>query len=987
MNNTIIYQNSKFSFCTNKSISDIKNLLKNLDVEDTNLVRTLIFDKDCEKFKIYNKLRIHLSSSNLLILDEILRNLNKSSYSFEFVGSLFPPQPQIEEKSNYTTSLPIFNLLKITNLYVKKYKEKIIFFVDSLELLNTFILDYDIEKADTQIEVIIENLGYSHFIIRKILLVNQMCEILNKPVPEFINNFLQIYNSNGQNNMITSLQQCYQEGVDYIGLKKAITNFYNKDTYFCTLLKLPFNYFLQEFDDNLVESTTNNLLRSSLIDALIYLYNHQDKINTSKYLYITEFFNLLSKSVNSEISIEKLAKFYLNFSKDEKETAEDNFKKQLSAWFELPKLMPYALLQTYFNDEISFDENALKHGSDIVKIQSFIEKYDLLKLVGFKKSILEKNSLFLEMIDKGVQTRSAIFNYNVYITQGNWQLDIEHLFSIMGSTRDLPRTINSHFMRKMAETSKDQVSKIIYYMLLSKKTKSDLDHLTLRKDVQDITRKRFEGSLVDFVDYLYKISPTVAYYAYELFSEDFIAKMIHIIETAHDITETRAKLHEWMSEHAPENNSAYKERARTLRIDHQINRIRNQNDDNRIYVDLGKFNEWLYNDAYRDLILILSNHTQYNYILSESTQLLEFIDQVYKEFCTNKVFGISSYLGRRIRHGTFKGHTFSKVNKSLEKECSFLSEPPFVNKWNDWKQKYEIIIDDIIKNNLHIESAKKKNGLIRPTIKNDVEKMEFAKACSRDLITDYISNSGTNVLALLVEYCWRFLSIDLKHINAFLKNQKSKILELARINLFSSPNYYIEDYTLRNQRYLNKMFQSIIDEKFKMVYDWFKRPQSVAPKASISLLFSAVIQEVRDTYTNFEESSSMILNEQEDIELHGKAYLVIYDALFVILFNAAKHGKENSYIEKNAGLDKLNSKLVINVSSIIKDEHTEEYIREKITVDTMDNVEDAQIFENKSGIKKLYHLQKYDKYFKVEKIDCENRKVNITISYKVNNNV
>lgn len=27
----------------------------------------------------------------------------------------------------------------------------------------------------------------------------------------------------------------------------------------------------------------------------------------------------------------------------------------------------------------------------------------------------------------------------------------------------------------------------------------------------------------------------------------------------------------------------------------------------------------------------------------------------YSEFCSNNMFGIASYLGRRIRHGTFKG--------------------------------------------------------------------------------------------------------------------------------------------------------------------------------------------------------------------------------------------------------------------------------------------------------------------------------------------
>ena len=158
----------------------------------------------------------------------------------------------------------------------------------------------------------------------------------------------------------------------------------------------------------------------------------------------------------------------------------------------------------------------------------------------------------------------------------------------------------------------------------------------------------------------------------------------------------------------------------------------------------------------------------------------------------------------------------------------------------------------------------------------------------------------------------------------------------------------------------------------------------MAPKASLSLLFKAVIEEVRDTFPLFKDIDG---DNQFDFELFGGAYHVIYDALYVIIYNAAKHGKPTSHLEKFYTVDPSNYKIIVSVSSDIKDSDNEDYINSRLQVDQEMDIDNAQLSEDRSGIKKLYHLMKYDNNFVIEKIECSNRKVNIIFSYKVLHNV
>ncbi|HCR1869686.1 TPA: hypothetical protein ONC23_004529, partial [Enterobacter hormaechei subsp. xiangfangensis] len=127
---------------------------------------------------------------------------------------------------------------------------------------------------------------------------------------------------------------------------------------------------------------------------------------------------------------------------------------------------------------------------------------------------------------------------------------------------------------------------------------------------------KYNSDIVALCEYIYHKSVEVAEYTYEVFTEDFLARLSHVIKRTPQITETRAALHKWMGEKT--GKKAFTDRARTLLIDHQINRVRNEIDDNRIYVDGARFIEWAKDEQTQYLNTVLTNITH--------VELSDFID-------------------------------------------------------------------------------------------------------------------------------------------------------------------------------------------------------------------------------------------------------------------------------------------------------------------------------------------------------------------------
>ena len=101
----------------------------------------------------------------------------------------------------------------------------------------------------------------------------------------------------------------------------------------------------------------------------------------------------------------------------------------------------------------------------------------------------------------GSITRSSIFNYQIQYQKDNIKLDNKTLYWIMSHTQDLARTIDYELLRMVANKSNDIECKVIYYLLINKRSKNERDNHLLRKFLEKIVINNFEGDIVKFVAY------------------------------------------------------------------------------------------------------------------------------------------------------------------------------------------------------------------------------------------------------------------------------------------------------------------------------------------------------------------------------------------------------------------------------------------------------------------------------------------------------
>lgn len=953
----------------NHSNDSVIQELRRLNVRRRNQVRPILYATIKDAIPVLNRLRKSCSANELYQIDKILK-VNSGNSRPPVIPESFPQEIQVEENYHRLGRIDLVKQVSIVEILAKDNKEKLNNLIVEFARLSMKILEMDFAGADSVIGNIRDKFGFSNNLLRKTCLLHILNDQkINLPNVEDVLTRAGFARGNVISNAIV---HAYQKENSFLSIKKSILAIRNKgllNQYTRDMARMPFHPHAKNEEDltNLVQSN----LQSSLFDAVLCIGLNKLFIG-QQFPTLSSLFGLLKQHAPS---IEDVAALYLKLDKSEAE-----FYKQSSAWFEVAEIIEYRNLVDHYYDSPEstyFDLNEVVNR----RVETWLacKKFD--DLICATEIATHGSPSLTKLEKKGYVTRSAGFNYLVQKCQGQAVIDEAVLVLLMEQTHELDRTVYVPYIQALSINASSKYSKLIYLLLIAKKSRNDVDNFQLRRLIQRIAKEEFEGKLDRFIVGISKISEVIAHYTYEVCTEDFIAKLSHIVETASEITETRARLHQWMGESTGE--KAYIDRARTLLIDHQINKIRNEIDDYRIYVDMSRFADWINDELIRELNSALTNidHSDADDVV-EDQQLIYTLDRCYSEFCNNRIFGIASYLGRRIRHGTFKGNLYSGVIAVGDKpEYERLwNDPVLSQKWMDWKKSYETLIDDIIVNRLHIESPSKRDGLIKATI-SETTKIPIVMACANALAKDYLENRSTSTaIQLISEYCWRIAEIDLWKINSYLKNKRAHLLKQDFINEFkfaSKPavSGLAKDFTMDLQHELNVRIQTM--------YGWFKRPVSVSPKASLSLLFKAVVAEVQETFPDLVTDTT--LEEKDDVELIGGPYHVIYDAFYVVVYNAAKHGRQGELVRRRFELKCIGPKtcvgVLMSITSTIKDEDDDDSVNAKLLVTPTDDIENAQLCERRSGIKKLYQLEQTDPYFRINRIECKSREVTVEFEY------
>lgn len=173
-----------------------------------------------------------------------------------------------------------------------------------------------------------------------------------------------------------------------------------------------------------------------------------------------------------------------------------------------------------------------------------------------------------------------------------------------------------------------------------------------------------------------------------------------------------------------------------------------------------------------------------------------------------------------------------------------------------------------------------------------------------------------------------------------------------------------------------------IDRKISIMLGWFKRPSIVAPKASVSLLFAATVAEVKDTVTEFDPQNADF--SEEEIDLVGNFYHLIYDSLAIVVSNAAKYGDLSKPLNRRFEIVPGKVKrLIIRMSSTISPTDDPVEVSEQIEIRKKASFIDANLYDRKSGISKLLLLANSRKDFTLDQYEVIGREVHVRLSYEL----
>jgi len=942
--------------------------MKRLDKKSRNKLRAILSNGDTNAINSIAQLRTKLGKDQLAALEVILNS--STLLKAVRISTPFPKKPSFIDCLQSHREVALEELLSIIEKRAIEFRERLIHIAQSFHQIDTAYAASDIKSCQQLICASIELGGWSHAILRRIILIRE-----NSPEGEEDEKIEELVRQADIKSVtVSSLIHLYSRDQNHLTIKRSILNLADRGTinrYSRTISRLPVQPFARNKED--LTAFLSEVEKCSLIDAIILAKFNSHLFRIKDYPAIDEIANKLGQ-------INLFNSLVATYDSEDVDS-EDAFYKQSSTWLEYEPIRQYRILLDNYYDCSKEDFEDLPEGF-CSTLHNWVGDATLNELVGDAQFTKHPYEALARLELSGTATRSAIFNYWLYHSDGQIGFERDDLFTLMGLTRDLSRTIPIESVRTAAKLEKDVLVRLILLLLLAKRSKNELDSFHLRKLLEDVTIKNHDGSLVKLVEAYQATHPYVVEYIYEIATEDFLAKLNKLAPHRADIPEVRASLHEWMARFTK--NEHFLQRARAVRIDHQLNRVRNEIDDNRIYVDPSRFSSWIQDEMMIDMNRALTStgsEKKSVSVICDETILSFVMRECYNAFSSNPVFGIASYIGRRIRHGTFHGHLYSSVVNHIEKCEKFqrlFRSQHFAAKWNTWKDKYNQLIEEIIKDRLHVNSKIKPFGLLQPEVYTP-HKVEILNAAVKTISNAFAETKSVEGLdQLIIDYCWRLAECDLIAVTRYLKAQQVTLKNLPFLKNELLPSAVPADAKLAE--FFRRELELSIDLKLATMFGWFKRPSIVAPKASLSLLFDATVAEIKDTIPDFNPQEDE--NSNGEIELVGGAYHIVYDSLAVVVANAAKHGDRSRPVYRNFEIKSgKQKKLVVKISSSIcpKDDPTEvsAIIEERKNA----KFDDANLYQGESGISKLMLLAHNRQDFSLEQYEVLGTEVHVRLTY------
>jgi hypothetical protein len=504
------------------------------------------------------------------------------------------------------------------------------------------------------------------------------------------------------------------------------------------------------------------------------------------------------------------------------------------------------------------------------------------------------------------------------------------------------------------------------------------------------------NDIILFLSSVSEWSPRASELIARLCTRTFLERLYLLMSSVKDVLDTRISICNWLLDHNADTEEPLIEERAALERELANLDARSDLDSTRIHVDEESLREWFvatqHASAARYVQTVLaegaaSSHGTflafYNKLREQTnsresetdffadTQIgsefifLEMFEAMLEVFLTDRTFGLDSYLSRRIRHGTLIGFLMTPISRivnrveiltSTENGRSVRADVEAVLQFlRDWQQIVAAGLEHARREIIQVRSLRHPLGLIEATWRttSNVTHLDAMMYQARKRVIEL--RGDYDVFVDLYSLCWDMLERDLSRLRLYMlqdfyRNAMDKATE-AGASLSFEQRYLLAPY----MKEASAAFLSRVME----VCGWFIRPVFRRNSYGLRTLVYSTLSIVRELDASylFQE----FVDVDESVSVNRGGFEVIGDVLFVLVANAAKHGKRGGIVNVSASRDgRLESMIKLSVSSEVESAGTLAMAQSRITAAVRpvgtSLLEDAAVGEGFSGLRKIIGL-------------------------------
>ncbi|WP_256752225.1 hypothetical protein [Mesorhizobium sp. Mes31] len=539
------------------------------------------------------------------------------------------------------------------------------------------------------------------------------------------------------------------------------------------------------------------------------------------------------------------------------------------------------------------------------------------------------------------------------------------LVALMNATQNVPHLLSeAELDAALPPKSEDNLYEFIRASLKFEASPKISSEFNMRSATEKIVIDDFDRSILSLLKFIHKLAPEVAKFYMAMWNESFLIQCYKLYKSAYEVNEASTMILEWYG-HQTDNNVLL-ERARSLALENKLALIRHDIDSQRLYVDSVRFKQWMFEKLAGPLRQIdltavdqgipdqeIKIDDQIEILIDPSLQVASLVDAAYNEFCCNKAYGVDSYIGRRIRHGTFHGTLIKSASDLVEELLNQCGSDRVNYEYGlrSWLSKFGDEVKLFPRERLQVRSEKKPRGLLVPHVRiSEYNLLEFAV---RQVCESMLSKGSIpEAIDIIFQSCWLLLQPNLTEIQRELERWRGEKLLLRKEDLRRTPEPGADD---DQARAIVRRVNEKVAETLQQISAWFAAPKETTPSATLQELFQVVRMEVAEQVAGFAPEVSE--PEESGTRIVGHRYQYVYDALYILVHNAARYGLKGGSLELSVSekVDGTVTTIYVTVASQFE-VGRESYSRARIEHEMAAPMDDALVTEGSTGIRKLRAL-------------------------------